>query len=58
MVHRNWRVFAFHFIRDFRAPREEEMLVKEFGDQYRRYAQVTGRFVPRGWTDWSGFSTK
>jgi protein-S-isoprenylcysteine O-methyltransferase Ste14 len=47
MVHRNWRVFAFHFIRDFRAPREEEMLVKQFGDQYRRYAQVTGRFVPR-----------
>jgi len=31
----------------FRVSREEEMMVNAFGDQYRRYASTTGRFLPR-----------
>jgi len=31
----------------FRVPREEEMMVNTFGDQYRRYASATDRFLPR-----------
>jgi len=30
-----------------RIPREEEMMLEEFGDEYRRYAERTGRFLPR-----------
>lgn len=29
---------------------EEEMMVKHFGNEYRRYAARTGRFVPRLWS--------
>ncbi len=31
----------------YRVPREEQMLIGQFGDQYRSYMQHTGRFVPR-----------
>jgi len=31
----------------FRIRREEAMMVQAFGDQYRDYAAVTGRFLPR-----------
>jgi protein-S-isoprenylcysteine O-methyltransferase Ste14 len=27
--------------------REEQMLITQFGDQYRKYIQRTGRFFPR-----------
>jgi protein-S-isoprenylcysteine O-methyltransferase Ste14 len=30
-----------------RTPKEEEMLVKRFGDQYLSYMATTGRFIPR-----------
>jgi protein-S-isoprenylcysteine O-methyltransferase Ste14 len=30
-----------------RTDKEEEMLIKRFGDDYRRYMQRTGRFLPR-----------
>lgn len=30
-----------------RTPKEEQMLVSRFGDQYRDYMRRTGRFVPR-----------
>jgi protein-S-isoprenylcysteine O-methyltransferase Ste14 len=29
------------------APREEQLLIKEFGDQYLDYMKVTGRFIPK-----------
>jgi protein-S-isoprenylcysteine O-methyltransferase Ste14 len=37
-------VFAGMFAR---VPREEEMMTKEFGDEYRQYMKKTGRFFPR-----------
>jgi protein-S-isoprenylcysteine O-methyltransferase Ste14 len=30
-----------------RIPREEANLIERFGDDYRRYMQRTGRFLPR-----------
>lgn len=30
-----------------RIPKEEAMMIDAFGDEYRRYAQRTGRFLPR-----------
>lgn len=33
-----------------RTPKEEEMLIKRFGDDYRRYIETTGKFIPRFWT--------
>ena len=30
-----------------RAPLEERMLLKEFGDEYRDYMRRTGRFLPK-----------
>lgn len=30
-----------------RTPKEEEMLIERFGDQYREYRARTGRFLPR-----------
>ena len=30
----------------FRLPREERMMLQEFGDQYRTYMQRTARIVP------------
>ncbi len=32
-----------------RTPKEEEMLIKRFGDDYRRYIETTGKFIPRFW---------
>lgn len=32
-----------------RAPREERMMLEQFGEEYRAYTQRTGRFFPR-WT--------
>ena len=31
-----------------RAPREEQMMIEQFGDEYRQYMQRAGRFFPRG----------
>lgn len=30
-----------------RAPREEQMMLEEFGEEYREYMQKTGRFFPK-----------
>lgn len=30
-----------------RIPQEEDMMVRQFGDEYRRYMQRTGRLLPR-----------
>jgi protein-S-isoprenylcysteine O-methyltransferase Ste14 len=30
-----------------RIPREEEMMLDQFGEEYRRYVERTGRFIPR-----------
>jgi protein-S-isoprenylcysteine O-methyltransferase Ste14 len=30
-----------------RVPREEEMLIAEFGDEYRDYMKTTGRVIPK-----------
>jgi protein-S-isoprenylcysteine O-methyltransferase Ste14 len=30
-----------------RTPREERMLLSHFGDEYRRYMERTGRYLPR-----------
>jgi protein-S-isoprenylcysteine O-methyltransferase Ste14 len=30
-----------------RTPKEEQMLIEQFGDEYRAYMARTGRFVPR-----------
>ncbi len=32
-----------------RTPKEEEMLIQRFGDDYRRYIETTGKFIPRFW---------
>ncbi len=33
----------------WRVPREEQMMVEHFGEQYRLYMDRTGRFIPRLW---------
>jgi protein-S-isoprenylcysteine O-methyltransferase Ste14 len=47
----NWGffIFAVAMIAGFvlRAPREEQMLLDAFGEEYRAYQQKTGRFFPR-----------
>ncbi len=47
----NWGfvLFAVAMIIVFvlRAPREEQMLLEAFGEEYRVYQQKTGRFFPR-----------
>ena len=30
-----------------RVPREEQMMLERFGDEYREYTKRTGRFLPR-----------
>ena len=48
----NWLVLVFgvvawgllYFIR---VPREEEMMIAEFGDEYREYMKQTGRVIPK-----------
>jgi len=31
----------------FRAPKEEQMMIGQFGEEYRQYMQRTGRFLPK-----------
>jgi protein-S-isoprenylcysteine O-methyltransferase Ste14 len=37
-----------------RIPKEEQMMIGEFGDEYRAYMQRTGRFFPKQ----SGLTTR
>ncbi len=30
-----------------RTPKEEQLLIERFGDEYRRYIETTGKFIPR-----------
>jgi protein-S-isoprenylcysteine O-methyltransferase Ste14 len=30
-----------------RVPREEQMMIEEFGEEYKAYMQRTGRFFPK-----------
>jgi protein-S-isoprenylcysteine O-methyltransferase Ste14 len=30
-----------------RVPREEKMMIEQFGDEYREYVGKTGRFLPK-----------
>jgi protein-S-isoprenylcysteine O-methyltransferase Ste14 len=32
-----------------RTPKEEQMLIQRFGDDYQRYIETTGKFIPRFW---------
>jgi len=51
LVTANWFVFAtgclVFALLVIRCRTEEEKLIERFGDEYRAYAQRTGRFVPR-----------
>jgi protein-S-isoprenylcysteine O-methyltransferase Ste14 len=51
LVTANWGfvLFAVAMIAGFvlRAPREEQMMLEAFGEEYRVYQQKTGRFFPR-----------
>lgn len=40
-------VIAWGLLYFLRVPKEEEMLLKEFGDEYRNYMNETGRVIPR-----------
>ncbi len=40
-------VLGFGVLMAVRIRREEEVMVEQFGDAYREYAQRTGRFLPR-----------
>jgi protein-S-isoprenylcysteine O-methyltransferase Ste14 len=43
-----WSVVpAFAAMYLLRVPREEQMMLEQFGDEYRAYTQRTGRVVPR-----------
>lgn len=43
-------VAIFIFLR-MRTPLEEARLVERFGDEYREYMRVTGRYLPRFWKE-------
>jgi protein-S-isoprenylcysteine O-methyltransferase Ste14 len=30
-----------------RVPKEEKMMIEQFGDEYKKYMQITGRFFPK-----------
>jgi protein-S-isoprenylcysteine O-methyltransferase Ste14 len=50
LVTANWIPLAFTALvavfLGLRAPREEQMMLERFGDQYRQYMKRTGRFLP------------
>jgi protein-S-isoprenylcysteine O-methyltransferase Ste14 len=33
----------------YRVPKEEQMMIEQFGEEYRSYMNQTGRFIPRFW---------
>jgi protein-S-isoprenylcysteine O-methyltransferase Ste14 len=51
LVTANWllvaRLVIHIIILAFRVPREEQMMIEEFGQEYEAYMRTTGRFVPR-----------
>jgi protein-S-isoprenylcysteine O-methyltransferase Ste14 len=51
LVTANWFfiVFAIAIIAGLctRVPKEEEMMIKGFGEEYKAYMQRTGRFFPK-----------
>jgi protein-S-isoprenylcysteine O-methyltransferase Ste14 len=51
MLSANWLIGASSIIvlalLAIRTPKEEQMLIDKFGDDYRRYMRMTGRFFPR-----------
>lgn len=42
-------IAAWGLLYFLRVPKEEEMLIKEFGDEYREYMKNTGRVIPKFW---------
>jgi protein-S-isoprenylcysteine O-methyltransferase Ste14 len=51
MVSANWFFVAFFVLSLFglviRIPKEEQMMLDQFGDEYRQYMQRTGCFIPK-----------
>jgi protein-S-isoprenylcysteine O-methyltransferase Ste14 len=51
LVAANWFFIVFAIIAivgiSIRVPKEEEMMTKEFGEEYKAYMQRTGRFFPK-----------
>ena len=58
LVTANWFFVAFALVAILstfaRVPKEEEMMIGEFGEDYRAYMQRTGRYLPK----WSGPTTR
>lgn len=51
MLLQNWIVGPTFFLASIplyrqRIPREEEMMIKEFGDEYKKYMENTNRLLP------------
>jgi len=40
-------IIAWGLLYLLRVPKEEEMMIAEFGDEYREYMRVTGRVIPK-----------
>jgi protein-S-isoprenylcysteine O-methyltransferase Ste14 len=51
LVTANWVFLAFVVVAIAamfaRVPKEERMMIEEFGEEYRAYMQRTGRFFPK-----------
>jgi protein-S-isoprenylcysteine O-methyltransferase Ste14 len=51
LVSANWFFLGFFILSLIglwvRVPREEKMMLEQFGEQYQEYMQRTGRFFPR-----------
>jgi len=47
----NWFLIAFLVVSivdlALRIPKEEQMMIEEFGDEYKAYIQRTGRLIPK-----------
>jgi protein-S-isoprenylcysteine O-methyltransferase Ste14 len=47
----NWGFVVFAVITIIvliaRVPKEEKMMIEQFGDEYREYVSETGRFLPK-----------